>query len=97
MIEELWARRDAVEDRLLSDDGGWLEHHERQALMHELAHLDEALGFTDDGAPVHTGDPVSDYLIRRQASGEITPEDLELTPQEIMRRVEAEKRGRRRG
>lgn len=72
-IEGLWRRRDALEDQL--SDPAW--EGDREGMLLEFGKLEDALGLRE-GAPVYTGDPLTDYLIYRSMTGEITPEDLEL-------------------
>lgn len=88
MLEEMWSRRDALEERLT--DLEW--EGDRGRLSRELAELETVLGLRVDGASISTGDPVTDYLMAKQRAGTITPEDLEMTPEKLRKM-----RGGRRG
>ncbi len=86
MFSELWERRDHLEN-MLSDE---MWSGDRSHALIELANLEESLGLTDSEQPIRTGDPLADYWMAKQLAGTITPEDLEMTEEDLKL-----KRGRR--
>lgn len=80
MLQEHWDNLEAHE-AMLEDptfDGS------RAELLKEISRLESLLGVTD-AEPSKTGDLLTDYLMARQMSGEITPEDLDMTEEDLRR------------
>lgn len=88
MLTDLWERKDELTALLTDPD--WMG--DRNAVSAELADLEESLGLRREGDPVSTGWALEDYLLARTKDGSITPEDLDLTPEEFDRMVK--RRGR---
>lgn len=79
-LEDLWRRRDALE-AMLADP---LAEGDRVEALREFAELQVVLEQdAETDIPVRTGDRLADYWMQRQISGEITPEDLEMTLEDL--------------